>query len=177
MGCSSSKAFGGNYPGQRPPAHKPYTPNGAAYEGGEAKAHFIQYGGGNALVLADGPNPTSIQPQQAVSNGKPEFIAVTLPQGVSPGDKIHVKAPDGRLNEIIVPPGMYPGSKFTVQFADGPPPTKFDEPEINLTQPLIAEPEINVNQPYVPMATAQPAQPQGDDDFASGFGSSSNKRY
>lgn len=102
---------------------------------------------------------------------------VTLPAGVSPGDKIHVKAPDGRLNEIIVPPGMYPGSKFTVQFADGPPPTKMDEPEINLTTPLIAEPEINVNQPYVPMATAQPAQPQGDDDFASGFGSSSNKRY
>lgn len=73
-----SKAFGGNYPGQRPPAHKPYTPNGAAFEGGEAKAHFIQYGGGNALVLANGPNPTSIQPQQAVSNGKPEFIAGTL---------------------------------------------------------------------------------------------------
>lgn len=38
------------------------------------------------------------------------------------GDKIHVQAPDGRLNEIIVPPGFGPGSTFTVEFADDPSP-------------------------------------------------------
>mmetsp|Transcript_4557 Transcript_4557/g.6569 ORF Transcript_4557/g.6569 Transcript_4557/m.6569 type:complete len:176 (+) Transcript_4557:128-655(+) len=175
MGCSSSKSFGGSYPGQRPPKHQPYAPTGG-FQNGEAKAHFVQYGAGNALVLVDGPNPSSIQPQQAVNPNKSEFIAVTLPEGVSPGDKIHVKAPDGRLNEIIVPPGMYPGSTFTVQFSDSPQPMqKQDEPEINLNQP-IGEPDINLNQPYVPMATAQPTQ-QGEDDFATGFGSSNNRRY
>jgi len=94
---------------------------------------------------------------------------VTLPAGVNGGDKIHVQAPDGRLNEIIVPSGFGPGSTFTVEFADGPPPTS--------APPSYAP----------PMATATPENPNymnsydvqyynnnnnkntGDDGFASGF--------
>ena len=78
--------------------------------------------------------------------------------GVNGGDKIHVQAPDGRLNEIIVPNGFGPGSTFTVEFANGPPPTP---------APVSYAP---------PMATATPERPiygntnnNGDDGFASGF--------
>jgi hypothetical protein len=52
----------GSYPGQLRPQHNQYQPN--AFDNGQATAHFVQYGGGNALVLADGPNPTEIKPQQ-----------------------------------------------------------------------------------------------------------------
>ena len=34
------------------------------------------------------------------------------------GQTIHVQAPDGKINEIIVPDGFGPGSTFTVEFAD-----------------------------------------------------------
>ncbi len=47
---------------------------------------------------------------------------VTLPSGVNAGDVIHVKAPDGRMNAIVVPEGMGPGSTFTVEFASDIPP-------------------------------------------------------
>ncbi len=40
-----------------------------------------------------------------------------MPSGVRGGDVIHVRAPDGRINAIIVPMGMGPGSTFTVEFA------------------------------------------------------------
>ena len=48
------------------------------------------------------------------------LFAVTLPDGVYSGQTIHVKAPNGQLNEIIVPDGFGPGSTFTVEFADDP---------------------------------------------------------
>jgi hypothetical protein len=114
-------------------------------------------------------------------------FAVTLPQGVYPGDTIHVKAPDGRINAIIVPDGMFAGDSFTVEFADAPPPSSgggavenkygyqnppvapsapAEEPEI-IFAPATADPEIA----FASTALAQ------TDDFASGFGSSSNNRY
>ena len=65
------KKLGGAYPGQRPAQHAPYNPSD--FQNGQATAHFIQYGGGNALVLTDGPNPTSIQPQQG--QAQPEYIS------------------------------------------------------------------------------------------------------
>jgi hypothetical protein len=49
---------------------------------------------------------------------------VTVPQGVGPGDTIHVQAPDGQLNAVVIPPGMVSGSTFTVQFAAKLPPTE-----------------------------------------------------
>ena len=54
----------------------------------------------------------------------PHFLAVTLPEGVQAGQTIHIQAPDGRLNAIVVPPGFGAGSIFTVEFApeDVPPP-------------------------------------------------------
>lgn len=68
---------------------------------------------------------------------------VTLPSGVSPGDVIHVRAPDGRLNAITVPDGMGPGSTFTVEFAEDLPPP----PEADLAPGV-----------YVPTVTAQPEE-------------------
>jgi hypothetical protein len=65
------KKLGGAYPGQRPPQHDQYTPSN--FEGGKATAHFVQYGGGNALVLVDGPTPSAVQPQQG--HAQPVFIS------------------------------------------------------------------------------------------------------
>ena len=148
------KTLGGAYPGQRTPTHAPYTPptsdfqpNGAGMS--TATAHFIQYGGGNALVL--GTNPTAT-PQSG--KAQPLFVAVTLPQGVAPGDVIHVRAPDGRLNAICVPPGFYPGDSFTVEFVDAAPVAKQEQ---QVVSPAIV--------PAVTMGTAA----GGDDGFATGF--------
>lgn len=66
---------------------------------------------------------------------------------MSPGDTIHVQAPDGRLNAIIVPDGMYPGSTFTVEFASAPEPPKSS----------------------VPVATPAASSTPANDDFVSGF--------
>ena len=79
--------------------------------------------------------------------------AVTLPDGVLPGDVIHVRAPDGRINAITVPEGMGPGSTFTVEFADDLPPP----PEEDLTPGV-----------YVPTVTAQPEVANGSAAVASG---------
>lgn len=121
MGCMSSKqgtsAF--VHPGNRRQANKPYSPPANQFSNGQATSHFVSYGGGNALVLKQGG---VAQPQigaTAATLGKqPEYIQVTLPAGVSSGQTIQVKAPDGRLNEIIIPQGFGPGSTFTVEFAD-----------------------------------------------------------
>lgn len=71
-------------------------------------------------------------------------IAVTLPSGVNPGDVIHVKAPDGRLNAITVPGGMGPGSTFTVEFADDTPsPAKEEDLAPGVFVPTVfAKPEV-----------------------------------
>jgi len=114
--------LGGAYPGARRPLMAPYTPGASEFDSqGQATAHFVSYGGGNALVLQQNG---IAQPQVGQPVGKkPTYIQVTLPTGVKGGDKIHVQAPDGRLNEIIVPTGFGPGSTFTVEFADALPPT------------------------------------------------------
>jgi hypothetical protein len=106
------------------------------------------------LVKQDG----SAQP--AVGVKPPEYIEVTLPEGVSEGQTIHVQAPDGRLNAIIVPPGFGPGMTFTVEFADAvPPPT--------------ADVTLATNAPATSTAatttTAGPAVDHPDDGFVSGF--------
>ena len=45
------------------------------------------------------------------------ILLVTIPDGVKAGQTIHVQAPDGRLNAVIVPDGFGPGDVFTVEFA------------------------------------------------------------
>lgn len=177
MGCTSSTEIvtdpktgqqvtkhrlGGAHPGNRRMAKPAYTPNPADFnKEGQATAHFVTYGGGNALVLQQGG---IAQPQSGVPVGKkPEYIQVTLPENVNAGDTIHVEAPDGRLNEIVVPDGFGPGSTFTVEFADGPPPANTSS--------------TNNQSPYVP-PVASATQSMGpsnsnnndiDDGFASGF--------
>lgn len=58
------------------------------------------------------------------------ILTVTLPSGVEAGQTIHVQAPDGRMNAIVIPPGFGPGSTFTVEFApdEVPPPAKAEIP-------------------------------------------------
>mmetsp|Transcript_301 Transcript_301/g.483 ORF Transcript_301/g.483 Transcript_301/m.483 type:complete len:159 (-) Transcript_301:200-676(-) len=76
------------------------------------------------------------------------IIKVTLPPGVTAGDIIHVKAPDGRLNAITVPHGMPSGSTFTVEFAGDLPP----QPEEEDLTPGVYVPtvvaEIETGMPY-----------------------------
>jgi hypothetical protein len=164
MGCTSSsevqvdthtgkpkKKLGGDYPGNRRPQQAPYAPPQSDFQKvdgntSQATAHFVAYGGGNALVLVDDAN----SPPQAASGGPAkEYISVTLPEGVNPGDTIHVQSPDGRLNAIVVPDGMHAGSTFTVEFADAP------------TPPPTAVP--------VAAPAAAASSSTATDDFVSGF--------
>ncbi|CAB9518857.1 expressed unknown protein [Seminavis robusta] len=184
MGCTSStqvitdpvtgetktkKKNGGAYPGQRGQQHAAYQPPASAFVNGQATAHFVSYGGGNALTLMQPDGST--KPQHGGHASK--LVKVTLPPGVVAGQTIHVKAPDGRLNEIIVPNGFGPGSTFTVEFA---PPNEVP------TQPYEKIPAeeagaMNNTRPSAPYATAPisssvepiPAPVSGDDGFASGF--------
>ena len=113
------------------------------------------------------------------------------------GQTIHVQAPDGRLNAIIIPPGFGPGSTFTVEFApeqaaaaaatnnhytDSRPPP-LSKPEQSSYASSAANPYNNPYPPqpnYYPTTTAttttsssspQPPPPtyHGDDGFVSGF--------
>jgi hypothetical protein len=91
-------------------------------------------------------------------------VSVTLPEGVAEGQTIHVQAPDGKINAIVVPPGFGPGSTFTVEFTTdetappAPPSTK--ETYHPSSAPVIA-----------PAAPSYPASAthDADDGFASGF--------
>lgn len=136
MGCVNSTTAA--YPGNRRVAQPAYQPSDSDYHQVDsntavANAHFVTcQGGGNALKLegkphrSDGNNNNT---QQSNNGGQPPtYISVTLPIGVTSGDIIHVRAPDGRLNAITVPPGMGPGSTFTVEFSnDTPAPPKEEE--------------------------------------------------
>jgi hypothetical protein len=91
-------------------------------------------------------------------------VKVTLPEGVQGGQTIHVQAPDGRLNEIVVPQGFGPGSTFTVEFVDEDP---------NFKKQPAPTPTYQQNAPtdqkaYM-MAAAVPADNGHDDGFATGF--------
>jgi hypothetical protein len=46
------KKLGGAYPGQRRPPNQPYLPPASEFgKDGQAVAHFVAFGGGNALTL------------------------------------------------------------------------------------------------------------------------------
>jgi hypothetical protein len=91
-------------------------------------------------------------------------LLVTLPAGVEPGQTIHVQAPDGQVNAIVIPDGFGPGSTFTVEFAP------------QAAAPVTAVPVVedssytktnnDYHQPPPPVA---PNTAAGDDGFASGF--------
>ena len=72
---TKKKRLGGAYPGQRRPQHQPYTPPEGAFAGGNAAtAHFVAYGGGNALTLAR-PDGSAIPP--ASGGAQKEYIQGT----------------------------------------------------------------------------------------------------
>lgn len=114
-------------------------------------------------------------PQLQVGAKVPQYVQVTLPQGVTAGQTIHVQAPDGKVNEIVVPPGFGPGSTFTVEFADddekigggggsgGKLPTKYQKQEYNSYNPT---PEPALAQTTTSANTNRPTH---DDGFATGF--------
>ncbi|KAL7475670.1 hypothetical protein ACHAW6_001580 [Cyclotella cf. meneghiniana] len=164
-GCIPSSAAA--YPGDKRPQNPSYQPAANEFQQvtsntAACTTHFITCPGGNALKLVGKPNRA--ENQGAVAEGGLakyiQVITVTLPPGVHPGDVIHVQAPDGRLNAIIVPEGMGPGSTFTVEFADDlpPPPAEEDLTPGVYVPPVIAEPEVQSGEnatlasagPYVP---------------------------
>ncbi|KAL7528997.1 hypothetical protein ACHAWF_002799 [Thalassiosira exigua] len=147
--CLSSKTS--SYPGNRRVAKPVYQPGDDEFRQVDkntavATAHFVTCPGGNALRLAGKPNRAEVP---VGSGGLAKYISVTLPSGVSAGDVIHVKAPDGRMNAITVPEGMGPGSTFTVEFSDDtPPPPKEDELTPGVYVPtVVAEPEAETGVP------------------------------
>ena len=92
MGCTSSTEavtdpqtgqtkqkhkMGGAHPGNRRHAQQQYAPPASQFNSqGQATAHFISYGGGNALVLQQGGVA-----QPVVGQKQPQYIQVTLPDG------------------------------------------------------------------------------------------------
>lgn len=195
MGCSGSSTMtttnpitgetktkhtmGGAFPGNRRQVQQPYKPPVSQFDGnGKAVSHFVSYGGGNALVLKQGPGPAKPQAGAMVATAKPpEYIKVVLPAGVTAGQTIRVAAPDGRLNEIVVPQGMGPGSAFTVEFADAddaPRPAKsgYGPPaSSSYTRPSFgdAAPAVTTTATPLPPPAANPGN-DADDGFATGFG-------
>lgn len=89
---------------------------------------------------------------------------MTLPDGVNAGQVIHVQAPDGRINEIIVPDGFGPGSTFTVEFAK----EEEKKPTFGGSYSNSSVPQKTELSSY-PTAPATQADPNGDDGFATGF--------
>lgn len=157
----TKKKLGGAYPGQRRPNHAPYTPDGAAFDGtGNAIVHFKAYGGGNALTLVkqDGTN----QPDSGVATATPaQYIQVTLPEGVQSGQTIHVQAPNGTVNAIVVPEGFGPGSTFIVEFAE-----QEEAPQEKTNTSTFDGSTV----PLVDATVPPPSNPAADDGFASAFG-------
>jgi len=167
MGCTSSTEyvvdpatgkevkktrFGGAHPGNRRPQHSPYVPPDNEFgKDGKATAHFVAYGGGNALTLVQ-KDGLSQQPQAGPK--PPEYIEVTIPTGVSAGETIHVQNPDGRLNAVVVPAGFGPGDKFIVEFAppNEPPPKVQSSPATTTVPPTTTAAASAVTEPevYVP---------------------------
>jgi hypothetical protein len=84
---------------------------------------------------------------------------VTLPEGVTEGQTIHVQAPNGKINAIVVPPGFGAGSTFTVEFAPDEKPVTAQQ-----TAPPTKQ-ETNYNTVVPPSSSVS----HGDDGFASGF--------
>ena len=154
----TKNTLGGAYPGQRRPTGTPYAPPASTFSNGQATVHFKAYGGGNALTLVQ--QDGSSHPASGIPAAKlPEYVSVTLPDGVTAGQTIHVQAPDGKVNAIVVPAGFGPGSTFTVEFApdEAPPLEKY----------TMSSSPYDSNT----VAAATPAPPSGGtDDFATGFG-------
>lgn len=93
---------------------------------------------------------------------------VTLPDGVTEGQTIHVQAPNGKINAIVVPPGFGPGSTFTVEFAPDEKPATAP-PAPFPTKQQQQQPEATSNYPTVAPPSTTTTTHQGDDGFASGF--------
>lgn len=104
--------------------------------------------------------------------------------GVEAGQTIHVAAPDGRLNAIVIPPGFGPGSTFTVEFAPAeapPPPMAPAAVATNMApspnDPMAKPSGYGTASSSAPAAaaanpnyTVPPNASRPDDGFATGFG-------
>lgn len=72
MTGKEKKKLGGAYPGNRRPQQAPYQPPQSEFQNGQATAHFVAYGGGNALVKVDQANSP---PQLASGDPAKEYIS------------------------------------------------------------------------------------------------------
>jgi hypothetical protein len=87
----TKKKLGGNYPGNRRPQQAPYVPPQTEFhkvdgDTAQATAHFVAYGGGNALVLVDQANAP---PQLATGAPQKEYIQGKL-SGLEPNIYIYL---------------------------------------------------------------------------------------
>jgi hypothetical protein len=105
------------------------------------------------------------------------YYTVTLPEGVKEGQTIHVQAPDGKINAIVIPPGFGPGSTFTVEFAPEEKPTSTTTTSSSsYIPPTSTEPpkETNYHTVVPPVSSSynnnnNNNNNDGDDGFATGF--------
>ena len=63
------------------------------------------------------PSPAMQQQPQEALQPSQETVAVVLPKGIKPGNKMKIKLADGTTKEFKVPPGAKAGQKieFTVK--------------------------------------------------------------
>lgn len=87
MTGKEKKKLGGAYPGNRRPQQAPYAPPQSQFQKvdgntSQATAHFVAYGGGNALVLVDDanspPQVASGSPAKEYISGKSRFLSVVI---------------------------------------------------------------------------------------------------
>jgi hypothetical protein len=111
---------------------------------------------GNFFAVADATRPHAFPSYPCI---------VTLPAGVSPGQTIHVQAPDGQVNAIVIPDGFGPGSTFTVEFA---PHAMAPVTAVPVEDSYTSKTEYQ-SSPAGPPPPVAPNTTSGDDGFASGF--------
>lgn len=101
--------------------------NGAPYSG-QAKASSatptvcsreLEYAGDFELGAAVAPSAVTLSRTHAsVEEGRDRrcyAFTFVVPEHAEPGESLRVRAPDGRLVEIVIPPGATPGQKATIE--------------------------------------------------------------
>lgn len=91
-------------------------PAGAAVAAVPSSSQPSSDGFASGFQNPGGSTPSPIQGTVTAVPQQPLYIQVTVPQGVSSGQTIEVRAPDGRAKQVVVPPGLGPGSPLTVEF-------------------------------------------------------------
>eukprot|EP00936_MAST-01D_sp_MAST-1D-sp1_P000994 g994.t1 len=88
----------------------PYQPTGQKKQPGGTE----KYAEGNAAAGAYRQLPDTTPAPMPIAQPQPQLLAITVPQGVVPGQQIQINTAKG-LMQVVVPAGCGPGSTFNVQ--------------------------------------------------------------